>query len=562
MQDTATKINSEVDKLLADKGLTREAVSSEFFVCTNPFCKDADEQFPASFCVHDPAKGLLCMACREPMAPFGETASAKGNGHIPAPDVVTPVNGTTSHKELFPPVTQYQAASDLTDDDIPINIAPSAIPVNGNGSASEPVLGRADRVDASYNSPGDDWASHLGEDYVTARMVGEVHPDDVPVFPAEMVTAIVKEHNNIKKQDVESVLAEFRSSVSIGQFAEDAFALVVTDVNDTAGMKMAREMRLTAKRERVKFDNEGLAKQDPYLRRLQIYQGIRKHGRELWQTIEDHLYKQENFEKIEKDRIAAELLPARLEDLKQFDWPAVTMPQKDIDTLKIGYMTEDDWLAFRSTVETEYLQKQEELRVAEEARKAEEERLERENLRLHKKNERVAELSKLGLIYDGEKFSRGPISIDLINVEGATDDSFARLLRNVKPQIDALADTELQAEQARLEAERKATAERELREKAEAELKRQADEKAAEEKRLAEEKAAEEARLAEIERLKQLAPEKEKLDTYLLEVQAVIEKQPIVESDEAKDLLSRFMGESADLVNKYATLAGKLGVTQ
>jgi KTSC domain len=451
-----------------------------------------------------------------------------------------------------------------------------------------PLTGTATRVDEN----GDDWADTLGEDYKSARVVAELDPDDAPVFPAEMVTAIVRENNNITKHDVESVLAEFRSSVSIGKFAEEAFALVVTDINDKAGMKKAREMRIAAKKERVKFDNEGLTKQDPYLRRLQIYQGVRKHGRDLWQAIEKHLKTQEDFEKIENERKATELQIARVESLAQYEW----MPGIDeTNPLRLGYMTEPEWLGFCAHVKSAYDDKKERERLEQEQRKAEEEKLQRENERLQKVQERTKELVRLGLPFNGTSFVLEDLRVELLDIEHSSDDAFSHLVADLTPRALKIKEAEL--ERARLETRMKTRVDRMaaiglrwngteyryegfgITHRVPVEpVKEAPDEdfdtafaswqsaiaidkqnKVDEDARL--KKLADEAEeLAKAEAQRRLAPDKEKLNFYFNTVvhDAVTKMPPELVSEAAQDVVRRFYDEVTRVINEFAAEASRL----
>lgn len=51
--------------------------------------------------------------------------------------------------------------------------------------------------------------------------------------------------------------------------------------------------------------------------------------------------------------------------------------------------------------------------------------------------------------------------------------------------------------------------------------------------------------------------DQEKINAYLMGIQAVT-KTPVVESEEAKGLLNRVFVEIAELINRYASEAGKL----
>ncbi len=421
------------------------------------------------------------------------------------------------------------------------------IPIKTNGStktAEAPTpAATVHKVEAVYEDPGPDWVDKLGESYKMAREDADEAAPEFVDFPVALVRSVVRENNHITKRDVESVLAEFSMNVSLGQYQEDAMALTVTDINDKAGMKKARELRLVGKRERVRFDQQGVEIKEPLLRRTQLIDGLRRSVRQKFEACEEHLLEQEKFEERENARIAAELQTERIADLAQFEWMAdLNEAERFIVATenKIGYLNDTEWTAFRLSVVNAFNEKNEAERIAAEARKAEEERLERENARLQTVKTRIGTLTKLGLNYDGEHFTLGEISVALADIEYATDEAFGRLLVKLEPAVKAAKDAADHADQEK------------------ARLQREADEARAELKRKEDERIAEEQRLAEIERQKQLAPEKEKLAAYFKQVHDASTPQPAVDSTDAKVLLDAFFDELATLVNKYSAAASRI----
>lgn len=382
-------------------------------------------------------------------------------------------------------------------DDIPIHTTPTAkfestivdeIPVDTKTVSAE---------------TGEHWFDALGKDYVMTRVEADELESEFPVFPSSVVRSLIKENNKITKRDVESVLAEFDINVSLGEFENEAMALVVSDINDKAGMKKAKELRLIAKKERVRFDQQGIEIKEPLLRRTQLIDGVRRLVKRKFEVCESHLLEQEQFEERELARQAAERQVTRLAELAEFEWMHTSTDEEReaaANELKIGYLSDAEWLVFRNIAKGAYDERIEAERIAAEAKRQEEEARQIEIERLRKLHVRVAELTKLGLNYDGETLSCTDLQIKVADFEHASDEAFTKLMDKIVPHMAAIKDAEFAADQERDR----------LKVQAEAE-KRKADEAAAELKRIADEKAAKEAQVAAEAERKRLAPDAEKL---------------------------------------------------
>lgn len=381
-------------------------------------------------------------------------------------------------------------------DDIPIFSTPTA--------KSKPVVAEVvAEASGHYPDPGPNWFDELGESYKIAREGADEASPEFVDFPTSLIRSAISDRHEITKRDVESVLAEFSMNVSLGQYEAEALALTVTDRSDKVGMKKARELRLVGKRERVRFDQQGVAIKEPLLRRTQLIDGFRRTVKRKFEAIEDHLLEQEEFEVRELAREAAERQVTRLAELVEFEWMITSTNEQREETateLKIGYMSDAEWLVFRNIAQDAYNERKEAERLAAEAKRQEDERLERENARLLKVNARVAELTKLGLNYDGTTFTCSEITINLADIEHATDEAFDRLMEKVVPRMLQIKDEEFAADQERNRLKVEAESER-----------RKAAEAAAELKRIEDEKAAEAAKVAAEEERKRLAPDAEKL---------------------------------------------------
>jgi len=184
------------------------------------------------------------------------------------------------------------------------------------------------------------------------------------------------------------------------EWKEKAESLVITDINQTREMKMAREARLALREIRINADKVRKELKEDSLNYGRAVQGVYNVIEAAILPIESHLENQEKFkelyelEKREKLRIEREII---IKDVREYI----------ISNLNLGIISEED---FQKIYKGAILQKQdaeeaamkaEADRIAKEKAEAEErERLQIENERLRieaieKENERKAELKRL-----------------------------------------------------------------------------------------------------------------------------------------------------------------------
>lgn len=173
------------------------------------------------------------------------------------------------------------------------------------------------------------------------------------------------------------------------EWREKAMEIVVTDANQVQEMNQARDARLALKEIRVSVDKRRKALKEESLRTGKAIDGMANVIKSLIVPIEEHLQKQEDFAKIQKEKEQAELKAGRIKELSVYgieDFEVYgdlgVMPDPQYAVLLQG--------AEASFKEAERLkQEEEERRVAKErAEQKERERMEKENERLRKQREK------------------------------------------------------------------------------------------------------------------------------------------------------------------------------
>lgn len=274
---------------------------------------------------------------------------------------------------------------------------PTPNPTNEPKTDEEPqqANGSAPYTPRFEGDPGPDWVEKLGEDYKAARDEAAIDESDFPDYPAEFVRALVKGDNKITRTEVFSVLAEFGMSVSLGEVAEKADAIVVTDRTQTALMKQARELRLTLRKERLRLEQKRIAVKEPFLRRVQIIDGIGKTIRDLFEEKEKHLLAQEKFIELDDARIAAEKQADRIAALTAFEYEPTV---EQMTGCEFGKMTDAEWDAFYTATKNAYDERKAAEAAEAAAKRIEDERLATLNAKLERNAARLREVQALGFI--------------------------------------------------------------------------------------------------------------------------------------------------------------------
>ena len=118
-------------------------------------------------------------------------------------------------------------------------------------------------------------------------------------YPAAFLEAFTEQ--KLSKDEVQSVLSEFAMSVSLGEIGEEAYSIVVTDVNEVEKMERARRLRLKLVKERNRIDRVRKELKEPYKRKVDVIDGVGRILRKMMEDAESHLELQETF----AERIAA-----------------------------------------------------------------------------------------------------------------------------------------------------------------------------------------------------------------------------------------------------------------
>lgn len=334
----------------------------------------------------------------------------------------------------------------------------------------------------------------------------------------------VRDLIRVTKLSTDQALAVFESFRSGFQpFLEvrnEALAVVVTDASQTELIKLARnydEILMKADQELTAIHK--VKKEEP-LRISQMIDGSRRIPSNAIGKVRAHLKQQFDFVKIQQEKAIAEVVTARRARLAEYNAE---------HTVIIGLGTMDD--------------EQFELILAGAKAKHEEETVMREAARgAAKRLERVNQISRLGFAYDGLNYVYdGDVVLSAGFLDSAGDAAFDQSLSEYGQIISAR--KAVKAEEERIAAEQYVI---------DKENARIAQEQLDELNRQKAEKARAEAAL-------RLAPDKDKLVAYFKGVHDAAQPIPELESVEAKALAQRFFDSLAELVNRHATEADKLG---
>lgn len=201
----------------------------------------------------------------------------------------------------------------------------------------------------------------------------------------------VIEESGLDKTKGQILLDNFSNYFEIAaKWEQTAAALVITDVSQTAEMKMAREGRLFLKEKRVAVEKTRKTLKDSSLREGQTIDAIAKILTNLILPIEESLEDKEKFVEIQAAKQRAELKAAREIELSPF---AEFVPAG----LDLGTMTGENYAIILSGAKLQLQQKHDAEAKAEadriereriEAEEKERQRIEAENLRMQLKAER------------------------------------------------------------------------------------------------------------------------------------------------------------------------------
>ncbi len=262
-----------------------------------------------------------------------------------------------------------------------------------------------------------------------------------------------------------------------------AETLTVTDINDKAGMKLARATRLELREVRIAIEKRRKELGEHHLRETQRINGDAKVLKELIEPLEARLQDQEDFIEREAARIASEKRNARTAELAPFLSGPVSVD--------LGTMTDEAYAGLLSDSkglhEAKIAREKKEREEAEAAVKAERERIEAQRL----ENER---LKKEAVEREAAAEKQRQAAAAALKAEQDRAAERERVIQARAIEAQRIADENARAQAAKADAERKA------REQAEKQI------AAVRAEKLALAKAA-----ADAEEAAAAAPEKEKL---------------------------------------------------
>jgi hypothetical protein len=115
--------------------------------------------------------------------------------------------------------------------------------------------------------------------------------------------------------EVGEILADYRRD-DRGELIVTDKTIVVTDEDDTAAMKKAREVRLELKKVRTTVENKRKELKEDSLRTGKAIDGVAKYIKDNIQPVEEYLETQERFAEMKAAARAAELKQARIMKLQ------------------------------------------------------------------------------------------------------------------------------------------------------------------------------------------------------------------------------------------------------
>lgn len=332
-----------------------------------------------------------------------------------------------------------------------------------------------------------------------------------PTEPSKESTLLTVVHQSgLEPESQQRLISSFQPLFEQAEKWRQAVASInVTDVSQTAEMRMARATRLALKEIRVKADKQRKALKEDVVRRGKAIDGVYNTLEYLIAPLEDHLKAQEEFaERKEAERLAA--LKIQREDLLKpygVDTSVYLLDKMSDETfsnllastkaaheakVEAARKVEADRLAAeaariaedaRIRAENERLKAEAEERARQAAEKAEADRIAREKAEAEAKAEadrrEVLRLKREGILKPYE------VDTTFLKLGDMTQDQFDALLDGSRVAFEQLqAQRAAQAEERRLAQERlaKERADREAAEAAAKAAQEAADRKAADEK--------------------------------------------------------------------------------
>jgi hypothetical protein len=203
------------------------------------------------------------------------------------------------------------------------------------------------------------------------------------------------EESNLPKSKAKFILENFQGYFELAETWErKAKELIVTDENQVAEMKMAREGRLFLRQKRIAIENSRKELKEQSLREGKAIDGIANVLKALIIPIEGFLEQQEKFREIKKETEKIMLREERMKKIGPYMEIIENIP------FDLGEIDEKSWNTYFKGVKQEFKEYQDKLAAEEKARKEAEEAEKKRiwELELHQK--RAGEFSKLSIFSD------------------------------------------------------------------------------------------------------------------------------------------------------------------
>lgn len=335
-------------------------------------------------------------------------------------------------------------------------------------------------------------------------MSTETTTPELELAPEANVDAMKRADNSIE------VWNEYRAQLE--KLKTTAETLVVTDVSDKAGMKLARTTRLTLKDLRVSVEKKRKELGEEALRKTQAINATAGEIKDAISALETRLLEQEEFAERKAEEEQRLRVQRRTEQLAQYWNPALPMPD-------LGALSVDQFDTLLADAETTHRAK---IAAAQKAREEAEAAEAKAQLRRDRSNELapLVRFIKVKLTDLGEMTfeTYSAILNDAIAAERAEKVEQERqrvenerLKKEAEEQAAALKAEQEKAAAERKAAEEKLAAERRAAEEKAAKIKAEAEAAAAKEReRVAAEQEAERQRVAHERRTAELKAQKER----------------------------------------------------
>ena len=284
------------------------------------------------------------------------------------------------------------------------------------------------------------------------------------------------------------------------EWAKQAKLIVVKSADQVEDIKLARKLRLDFKNLRVSVEKKRLSRKAGLTREGKAIDGVSNIVKALIVPIEEHLQEQEDFVKIEEQRIKEELREKRVQELEKYNVDVTNF--RDLSEMpkeSFAQLVENSKNAFALKKEAE--------------RKLEQERIDREKA-------------------ENEERERHRVENEKLKKEAAEREKAIEIERKKQEQILA---------------EQKAIAEKEAAEREKAQAALRAKEEADEKAQIAAQriKDAEIAAADKAEKEANLAPDKKKLESLAVMITRV--GMPDVKAPKAKKILEQVVSGLNDI---------------